>query len=144
MANNHGYVDVSLIGPEVEEIFGLLLDCGMPPGLKHNLHATLMYDKRDLEAPLAELDQEQKFKANVTKLEVLGDGLVFHLTSQDMLDEHRRLKECGYQHSFDGLLPHMSLTYDFSPHEVLKLQHAFADWGGRELTFSEAGFGCKV
>ncbi|MNM27153.1 hypothetical protein D3C81_376380 [compost metagenome] len=144
MANNNGYVDVSLIGEEVQEIFNVLLECGVAPAGKHNLHATLMYDKRDLEQPLAELDPEKTFKAYVTRLDVLGDGLVFHLTSQDMLDEHRRLLECGYKHSFDGLLPHMSLTYDFNQHEVLKLKHAFANWGGRELTFGQAGFGCKI
>lgn len=144
MANNNGYVDVSLIGPEVEEIFAILMHNGIPPAVKHDLHCTMMYDKRDLEAPLVEVDPTKEFKANVTKLEVLGDGLVFHLTSTDLADEHRRLKEGGYEHSFPDFLPHMSLTYDFNNYDRLRLEHAFQGWEGRELTFGKEGYGVKL
>lgn len=142
MPSNLGYVDVMLIGPEIEEIFGLLLEAGISLS-KHNLHCTLMYDKRWLREPLAELRPEEVFEANVTSLEVLGTGLVFHLTSKQLADEHRRLVEAGYEHSFGSFLPHMSITYDFSSYDVLKCKQLFANWGGRKLLFSREGFGTK-
>lgn len=142
MANNHGYVDVMLVGPEVQEIFDLLLNNGITLS-KHNLHCTVMFDKRDLEGPLAELRPKEVFTANVVSLEALGDGLVFHLTSKELSDEHRRLKEAGYEHSFESYLPHMSITYDFNEYDKLKAYQLFANWGGKQLTFSHEGFGTK-
>lgn len=141
MAHNNGFVDVSLIGPEVEEIFGVLLDCGISLP-KYNPHCTLMYDDEATEQ-LAELRPNQVFHGNITALEVLGDGVVFHLTSKELSDEHRRLKEAGYKHSFDAFLPHMSITYDFSEYDVLKLKQAFAGWGGKRLAFSNQSYGTK-
>lgn len=141
MAHNNGFIDVSLIGPEVEEIFGILLECGVSLP-KHNPHCTLMYDKEQQER-LVELRPEQVFHGNVTAMEVLGDGLVFHLTGKELSDEHRRLKEAGYNHSFDAFLPHMSITYDFNDYDILKLKQAFAGWGGRRLTFSNQSYGVK-
>ena len=141
MAHNNGFIDVSLIGPEVEEIFGILLECGVTLP-KHNPHCTLMYDKEQQER-LVELRPEQVFHGNVTAMEVLGDGLVFHLTGKELSDEHRRLKEAGYNHSFDAFLPHMSITYDFNDYDILKLKQAFAGWGGRRLAFSNQSYGVK-
>ncbi|CAG27220.1 RNA ligase [Pseudomonas phage EL] len=140
--NNYGYVDVSLVGPEVEEIFGLLLECGIAPAAEYNLHCTLMYDEQ-AEEPLVKLNPDAKFTAYVTGIDVLGDGLVFNLTSKDLADEHRRLKDGGYTHSFDAFLPHMSVTYDFDEYDMLKVKQAFATWGGRQLTFSKESFGTK-
>lgn len=141
----YNYVDVTLIGPEVEEIFAILMQAGIAPAAKHDLHATVIYDERkDMEAPLAELDPSKVFHANIVSLEVLGDGLVFHLTSRELLEEHMRLKECGYIHSFDGFMPHMSLTYNFNQYDILTLRSLFAMWGGRQLTFSRQGFGTKL
>lgn len=142
MANNNGFIDVQLVGPEVEEIFETLLTNGITLS-KHNLHCTLMYDKRNHEAPLAELRPNDVFTANVVSLEVLGDGLVFHLTSKMLSDEHRRLKDSGYEHSFDAYLPHMSLTYDFNEYDRLKARQLFANWGGRQLSFSKESYGTK-
>jgi len=142
VANNNGYVDVMLVGPEVEEIFDTLLNNGITLS-KHNLHCTLMYDKRKLPEPLAELRPNEVFTANVVSLEVLGDGLVFHLTSKMLADEHRRLKEAGYIHGFDAYLPHMSLTYDFDEYDQLKARQLFANWGGRQLSFSNEAYGTK-
>lgn len=142
MANNNGFIDVELIGPEVAEIFETLLTGGITLS-KHNLHCTVMFDKRNHEAPLAELHPREIFTANVTALEVLGDGLVFHLTSKPLADEHRRLKEFGYEHSFDAYLPHMSLTYDFDEYDKLKARQLFANWGGRLLSFSNESYGTK-
>lgn len=141
MAHNNGYVSVNLIGSEVEEIFGALLEAGVSLP-KYSLHCTLMYDE-DVTEPLAELQPEALFHAHVTSLDILGDGLVFHLTSSELAAEHRRLKEAGYKHSFDAFLPHMSITYDFTDYEVLKMKQVLAGWGGRQLTFSGEGYGTK-
>lgn len=140
--SNLGFVDVELMGPEVGEIFDILLNAGIPLS-KHNPHCTLMYDKRDIQEPLAELRPKETFTAFISSLDVLGEGLVFHLTSPQLADEHRRLKEAGYQHSFDAFLPHMSISYDLSKYDILKCQDLFADWGGKQLTFSNESFGTK-
>lgn len=140
MGTNLGFVDVSLLDPEAGEIIDLLLNNGISLP-KHNLHCTLMYDKREIETPLAQLRPKEIFKAHVTSLEILGDGMVFHLTSRELSDEHRRLKDAGYIHSFNAFLPHMSITYDFSKYDILKCQQVFANWGGRELRFSNQSFG---
>jgi len=139
----YNYVSCFLVGPEVEEIIGILVNNGIPPTPKHDLHATLIYDERTFDEPLAELDYNQEFKANITRLEVLGEGLVFHLYSAAMVKEYQRLVDSGYVHSFPSPMPHMSLTYDFDKYDILKLEQAFSDWAGRELTFSRTSFGTK-
>ena len=143
MERDYSYISVELCPEFIPDIFERLLEAGIQPAPKHDLHATIIYDERDIEKPLCELDPSKRFKANITKLEVLGDGLVFHLTSRDLLDEFARLKEAGYKHSFGTPLPHMSLTYDFNQYDILACQRLFADWGGRELIFYNESFGFK-
>lgn len=135
-----GYVEVLLQNPEAEEIIATLLQGGITLP-EYNLHCTLMYDKGDPEKPLAVLNPLKVFTAHVLQIDVLGTGLVFHLTSPALVEEHLRLKAAGYDHSFDSFLPHMSLTYDFNNYDILLIKQLFRDWGGRELRFSNEQFG---
>lgn len=140
--SNAGYIDVSLIPEQTAEIIEALLLSGIVLP-KHNPHCTLMYDKRDLDEPLAEIYPEKVFTANIVGIEVLGTGLIFNLVSHGLMEEHKRLKGEGYVHSFDSFLPHMSMSYDFDDYDVITARKVFADWGGRTLTFSNQSFGSK-
>lgn len=140
--SNAGYVDVMLCDGQSEEIVAALLLCGITLP-KYNPHCTLMYDKRELEEPLAELDSTKVFTAHVTAMEVLGSGLVFHMVSNSLMEEHKRLKECGYVHAFPSYLPHMSVSYNFDEYDVITARKVFANWGGRQLFFSNQSFGTK-
>lgn len=140
--SNAGYVDVSLISEQTEEIVNALLLSGITLP-KYNPHCTLMYDKREIEEPLATLDPEKTFTASIVGIEVLGKGLIFNLVSNDLMEEHKRLKDCGYEHSFPSFLPHMSMSYDFDEYDVITARKVFANWGGRTLTFHNESFGTK-
>lgn len=143
MEKDYSYISVELKPEFVGDVFANLLEASVAPAAKHDLHATLMYDERDIASPLCDLNTTREYRAHVTKLEVLGDGLVFHMTSPDMQDEFRRLRDEGYEHSFGTLLPHMSLAYKCDAYDILALQSVFSDWAGRELVFHNATWGTK-
>jgi hypothetical protein len=144
MELDYSYVSVQLKQEFQAEIISKLILAGIAPESKHELHCTMVYDERDIAAPLCNLvPASQEFRANIISLDTLGDGLVFHFTSTDMLEEFRRLKEGGYVHSFGTPLFHMSLKYDFDKYEVLALNNLFGDWGGRTLVFHNEQFGVK-
>jgi hypothetical protein len=142
MKPDYSYISVQLKSEMQAEIISTLILAGISPEAKHELHATMVYDDRSIAAPLCDLAPSSKeFSANVIALETLGDGLVFKLTSVDMLEEFRRLKEAGYQHSYGTPLFHMSLKYDFDKYDILALNQAFANWGGRTLIFNNEQYG---
>lgn len=143
MEKDYSYVCVFLKPEYIQEVFARLLEASVAPAPKHDLHATIMYDERDIETPLIKLDPTREYRAHITKMEVLGDGLVFHMTSPDMQEEFRRLRDAGYEHSFETMLPHMSLAYDCDAYDTLALQSVFSDWAGTELVFHNASFGYK-
>lgn len=144
MELDYSYISVQLKNEMQAEVIEALILAGIPPEAKHELHCTMMYDERSFVKPLCSLlPPTQEFKANIIAMQTLGDGLVFMLTSIDMLEEFRRLKSEGYVHSFDTPLFHMSLKYDFDKYDILAINNAFADWGGRTLIFNNEQFGIK-
>ena len=144
MELDYSYVSVQLKSEMQEEIISALVLAGIPPEAKHELHATMVFDDRDIPAPLCSLlPASKEFTANVIALETLGDGVVFKLTSVEMLEEFRRLKDAGYEHAFGTPLFHMSLKYDFDKYDIMALNNVFADWGGRTLIFNNEQYGIK-
>lgn len=139
------YLDYSYISARLKEEFvGEIVDILIGAGItipKHDFHVTIIYDEREIEKPLAELHPDKEFEAFITKLEILGDGIVFHLTSPQLTDEFRRLVTAGYIHAYGTPLHHMSLGYDLDKYDLLLLNSAFNDWGGRRLVFNETTFG---
>lgn len=144
MELDYSYVSVQLKSEMQEEIISKLVLAGIPPESKHELHATMVFDERDIPTPLCNLMPPSKeYVASIISMETLGDGVVFHLTSTDMLEEFRRLKDEGYVHAYGTPLFHMSLKYDFDKYDVMALNNAFADWGGRTLVFHNEQYGIK-
>lgn len=142
MEKEYAYIAAELKPEYIMEVYKLLGEAGVQVP-KHDLHTTIIYDERKIDKPLATLDPTREFRAHVTKLETLGDGIVFHLTSPDLNEEFRRLTEAGYKHSYGTPLPHMSIAYDFDKYDVMAVNSVFSDWGGRELVFWKADFGWK-
>jgi hypothetical protein len=140
---DYHYISVELTDDIEAELMAAVMAAGIPPAPTHDFHCTVMYDKRkrEIDKPFTELDPKRVFTAYVVSIDVLGDGLVFHLTSKELQEEHRRLREAGYQSPYDGYLPHMSLTYDFNDYDILKLKSALAGWAGRALTFTNQAYG---
>jgi hypothetical protein len=143
MELNYSYVSVQLKSEFQADVIARLLEAGITPESKHELHCTMIYDDRDIEKPLCALLPEKEFTASIIKLEPLGDGIVFHLTGKELNDEFRRLKDAGYQHSFGTPLFHMSLKYDFDKYDIMAINAAFSDWMGRQLVFNNECFGYK-
>lgn len=140
---NYGYISVNLTPDLVGEMVETLVLAGITAAPKHDFHCTIMYDerKKEIEKPFAALDSKRVFVAHVISLEALGDGLVFHLSSKELHEEHIRLRNAGWQSPYEGYLPHMSLMYDFNAYDILKLNSVMASWAGRCLTFSGEAFG---
>ena len=141
--DDYSYISVELTDDIEVELMAAVSAAGIPPAPKHDFHCTVMLDKRKgkLDKPFTTIDPKRVFTAYVVSLDVLGDGLVFHLTSKELHEEHRRLCDAGYISPYDGYLPHMSLTYDFNDYDVLKLKSMLAGWAGRALTFSNQAYG---
>ena len=143
MELDYSYINASLQDNMVEDVYAALLEAGTAPSDKHALHTTVMFDERKHETPLAKLDTTKTFRANVIGMGKLGDAYVFHLTSSELSEEFRSLKEAGYEHAYGTPLWHMSLCYDETPHTHLALEEVFATWMGRELIFNNLAFGYK-
>jgi len=143
MELDFSYINVTLRDNLVEDVFAALMEAGCAPSDKHDLHVTMMYDERELAEPFCLLDSSKEFTAKVISMGVLGEAYVFHLTSPQMLEEFRLLKEAGYEHSYGTPMFHMSLGYKLSPHDHLALDQVFATWMGRELYFGDMSFGIK-
>lgn len=142
MALDYSYVSVELTTGIEKELIALLMSIGIPPAPKHDFHITVVWDPRkgDVTEPLAVLDPEREWTAHVVSIDVLGDGLVFHLSSKELMEEHKRLLAAGYQHSFPDFLPHMSVAYDLDNYHVLMVKSELATWVGRPLTFTQETF----
>jgi hypothetical protein len=140
---HYNYISVQLIPAMQAELHVLLSGAGIAAAPKHDFHCTLIYDERkeQLTEPLAKLDPKREFQANVVALEILGDGLVFRMTSKDLHAEHIRLEEAGHIHAYEGYLPHMTLGYDLNKYEILMLETLMTGWMGRTLTFTAAAYG---
>jgi hypothetical protein len=141
MEPDYSYIQVSLQDNMVEDVFGALMEAGQAPSDKYDLHVTMMYDEREHKEPLVELDKTKTFAAKIISMGKLGDAYVFHLTSPQMLEEFRSLKEAGYEHSYGTPLFHMSLGYKLDAYNHLELEQVFAEWMGRELIFTNMSFG---
>lgn len=136
------YIAVQLASAMQAELHVILSGAGIAAAPKHDFHCTVMFDERkDMAEPLAKLDPTREFQANVVELQILGNGLVFRLTSKDLHAEHVRLRDAGYVFPYDGYLPHMTLGYDLNKYEILKLEALMGDWMGRTLTFTGETFG---
>ena len=132
-----GYIDVRLDSKQEDDLIRDLTTLGINALPKGKYHCTLIYDKREeLDKPLCDIDSEQVFDAYVVEVKPLGDALVFTMTSKDILDEFRRLLDCGYQHSFPEVLIHMSICYSFSAYDKLKVEQFMGKWIGRNIQFS--------
>ncbi|EBV8434164.1 hypothetical protein NFI00_000028 [Salmonella enterica] len=132
-----GYIDIKLDSKQEDDLIRDLTLLGIKALPKGKYHCTVMYDKRDeLDKPLCDIDPEQVFDAHVVEVKPLGDALVFTMTSKDIYDEFRRLREAGYQHSFPELLVHMSICYEFSAYDKLKVEQFMGKWIGRNIQFS--------
>ena len=141
MEVDYSYIQVSLRDDMVGDVFAALMEAGCAPSDKYDLHVTLMYDERKHEVPLALVYPNKEFSAKIISMGKLGDAYVFHLTSPELLEEFRELKEAGYEHSYGTPMFHMSLGYKLTPHDELALDQVFASWMGRELIFTNMDFG---
>ena len=137
---DYSYISVELTSDFEAELITLLSGAGIAPAPKHDFHSTLIYDERDIPEPLAKLDPTRIFEAHVVALEILGDGLIFRLTSKDLQEEHLRLKAAGYTTPYAGYIPHMSLAYDFNQYDILACQTVLVGWAGRKLTFTNEAY----
>lgn len=143
METDYSYVQVSLRDDMVEDVYTALVEAGVAPSDKYDLHVTMMFDKRDITEPFRLLDEGKEFKAHIIGMGELGDAYVFHLNSQDMLEEFRELTAAGYEHSYGTPMFHMSLCYKLDVYAHMALDQVFAQWMGRELTFNRLSFGFK-
>jgi len=143
MELDYSYIQVKLREDMVKDVYADLFKAGLRINDKYELHCTMMYDERDIESPLSILDPHREFRAKIIGMGVLGDANVFHLTSDELLEKFRELKEDGYEHSYGTPLFHMSLGYKLDDYEVLIMDQVFSEWMGRELVFNNLSFGFK-
>lgn len=132
-----GYIDVKLIPDQEADLIRDLTLLGINALPKGKYHCTVVYDKRDeLDKPLCDIDPEQIFDAHIVEVIPLGGALVFTMTSIDLFNEFDRLIEAGYEHSYPEILIHMSLCYDYSAYDKLKIEQLMGRWIGRNIQFS--------
>lgn len=144
---DYNYVSVRLSPEDTAAIYDLLLDKGVSLEVKYELHATVMYGVNEGNVKLTELDNEKEFKAFIIGTGLLGPddkkAYTLLLSSKDIHDEHKRLKEVGYKHSFDDFIPHLTLAYDVDKFTEVMLNSLTESLIGMELTLINLSFGEK-
>lgn len=142
----YNYIFVKLKPDNVKELYEDMIQHGLAPSYKHDPHCTILFDKRDdITEPLCVLNPLEEFEAFVTGVGYLGlsNDLVFHLTSQPLVQLFHRLTDAGYVHSYGTPLPHMTVLYDSDKYEKLIVEQNMQHWVGKRLLFNRLSFGEK-
>lgn len=143
MDRDYSYVQVSLRDDLVQDVYSQLIEVGVAPNDKYDLHTTIMFDDRDLPEPLCELEPGKEFVAKINGMGKLGDAYVFHLYSPQLHEAFTKLTEAGYEHSYGTPMWHLSLAYKLDDFQYLAIDQAFAHWMGREIVLRNMAFGFK-
>lgn len=141
MERDYSYIQVSLRPDITQDVYAQLIELGIAPNDKYDLHTTVMYDKRNIPEPLCALDKNQEFIAKINGMGKLGDAYVFHLYSPQLHEAFRKLTDAGYVHSYGTPLWHLSLAYKLDDFQYLAIDHGFAHWMGREIVLRNMDFG---
>ncbi len=131
-----GYISVNLVEETEKQLKTALTDLGIQPATTYPFHITLMYDKSECEEPRCDINSHVLFKATIIGFKELGDAIVAELHSVGLQQEFRRLTDAGYTHSYSTLLLHMSLVYDPTRFDLIKINTELANWLGKEVTFT--------
>lgn len=118
LMSGHGYAELQVDLGSGSKLYGAIVPA-LPEGADlipiNRLHSTIMYDKRNPDVYPTKNDKV--YTAKVVGVKMLGDpgsrwrACALELDSPAVQARHKELKESGFQHSFDGLLLHVSLCY---------------------------------
>lgn len=131
-----GYISVNLTRTEEHELSKQLAALELKPVSSYPFHVTLMFDDRECDAPRCIINPDVIYEATCIGFKVLGKAIVAELHSIGLQREFTRLKEAGYEHSYDTLLLHMSLTYDPSDYDLLTVQSGMKHMLGKTYQFT--------
>ena len=97
-----------------------------------DLHMTLMYDTDN---PLVKsyAEPDNIIKATMQEIVILGDALVILLDSKDAHKRFNRLCDLGFNPSYPEYIPHISLKYNPTENDLVKIRKVFKSYKGIDI-----------
>ncbi|BEH89738.1 hypothetical protein [Klebsiella phage phiKp_32] len=125
-----GYISVKVIPTQEDILKDKVLDAGCLPLDEGAYHATLIFDiHQDGVIPNVPMIPEKIFEGKVIGIKELGErkgdiisAVVLELDSPELTEEHDRLIQCGYGHSYPDYIPHISLAYKVTEEQMEDLK----------------------
>lgn len=140
-ATGRGYGSLDLVPESAAQVFDLLKDLGVT-GFITDLHITLIYDRSNPKIRF-KIDDTRKYKAKVSKVELLGEpgtkwyAVVLTLSAPEIEARHKDYLKAGFKHSYPNFIVHMSLKYKPSKNDVATIQDNVESFKKLTLVFSD-------
>lgn len=136
----NGYVALRL-DPEIQKTVINALEQSGIEDVNQDMHCTVFFCNRGMEKLNLNTEKviEVHFepKINRTDISELGEALVIKFSSPEIQEIFDSIKDKGYQHSFETLIPHMSLKYEPSKEDIEKIKDVISDLNIESLKFSD-------
>jgi hypothetical protein len=101
-----------------------------------DLHMTLMYDTDN---PLVKSYSEPDniITATMREVVILGDALVILLDSEDAHNRFNQLCDLGFNPSYPEYIPHISLKYNPTENDLVKIRKVFKQYKDSEIQLQD-------
>lgn len=127
-----GYASLKVVrDAPVEDIVEVIsnLDLDGQAIKPYDLHMTLIYDKTNplpIERTKYINKPDKVYQATAVDIRKLGDAVVMILESDEVMERFDELS-LFMKHSFDDMIPHVSLVYDATDRDFLLVEAAIGD-----------------
>jgi hypothetical protein len=133
-----GYASVDLLPQDKKDLTDYFNDNGVE-NIIDDLHVTVIYDTTN---PAIEVQPLQdSFTTKVVGCKTLGEkdskwfSITLILETDDLVKQHEALKELGFKHSYPEFIPHVSIKYQPTEDDIVKIKALTNDIIGKELEF---------
>lgn len=113
-----GYVSLKLEKKCAKKLYSLLTELNIDNLIPlDSLHSTLVFDERNTQIKFNELERDSIISGHFVDAKILGNehtffyALVLEFKSDDYLKRFYELKEMGFHHDHDDIIPHISVKY---------------------------------
>lgn len=137
--SGRGYASLTLNDESTKKIHDILKELGVLHPID-DLHITLIYDSSNPKIDM-ELDMKREYSATVDNIKTLGEpdskwyAVALTLESNELLDRHNDYISAGFKHSYPKFIPHVSLKYNPTEHDIKIIKDNFDKFKKLKLIF---------
>jgi len=135
--DSYGYVSVQPSFKSIKIISDIINKGQLYDALSYSdLHMTLMYDTDN---PLVKsyAEPDNIIKATMREVVILGDALVILLDSEDAHNRFNQLCDLGFNPSYPEYIPHISLKYNPTENDLVKIRKVFKQYKDSEIQLQD-------